>query len=63
MLQLYNTNVVGVALVTEAVGVLREGNKGGKVINVSSVMGSIARTQQQGRPNGSTYRCSKAAQV
>ena len=49
--------------VTEASGVLREVNKIGKVINISSGMGSVTYTQTQGRFNAPLYRCSKAAQV
>ena len=49
--------------VTEACGVLRENNKSGKVINISSGMGSVTYTQTQGRFNAPLYRCSKAAQV
>ena len=55
--------------VTEASGVLRETNKIGKVINISSVLGSVTYTQSQGqgqgqgRFNAPLYRCSKAAQV
>ena len=55
--------------VTEASGVLRKTNKIGKVINISSVLGSVTYTQSQGqgqgqgRFNAPLYRCSKAAQV
>ena len=62
-LKLFNINVCGVARVTQASGVLRPENKGGKVINISSKMGSIAATQAGGSARGATYRASKAAQV
>ena len=62
MLEIFNVNVAGVAKVTEASGVLRAGNKGGKVVNISSGMGSISLTSKSGRFNAVSYRCSKAAQ-
>ena len=62
MLAIFNTNIAGVAKVTEASGVLRAENKGGKVINISSGMGSISLTLQSGRYNAVSYRCSKAGQ-
>ena len=62
MLEIFNTNVAGVAKVTEASGVLRPENKGGKVVNISSAMGSISQTVQSGRFNAVSYRCSKAGQ-
>jgi len=43
MLAVFDTNVAGVARVTEACGVLNNGD-GGKVINISSGMGSVSRT-------------------
>ena len=49
--------------VTEACGVLRENNKSGKVMNISSLMGSISYAQSHGSYRGPLYRCSKAAQV
>ena len=65
MLNVYNINVAGVAKVTEASGVLRKTNKNGKVINISSIFGSVAATQSEGcvnTPIAPLYRCSKAAQ-
>jgi len=62
MLNVYNINVAGVAKVTEACGVLREDNKSGKVMNISSLMGSISYAQSHGSYRGPLYRCSKAAQ-
>ena len=62
MLEIFNTNVAGVAKVTEACGVLRAENTGGKIVNISSGMGSISRTIKSGGYNAVSYRCSKAAQ-
>jgi len=62
MLEIFNVNVAGVAKVTEASGVLRPGNKGGKVVNISSQMGSISGTFKSGKFNAVSYRCSKAGQ-
>lgn len=62
MINQYNINVVGVAKVTDASGVLRKENTNGKVINISSQLGSIAKTQSSGAFRSATYRCSKAAQ-
>ena len=62
MLEIFNTNVAGVAKVTEACGVLRAENREGKVLNISSGMGSVSQTLQSGRYNAVSYRCSKAAQ-
>merc|ERR1719412_2389609 len=62
MLDIFNTNVAGVAKVTEACGVLRAENTGGKVLNISSGMGSVSQTIQSGRYNAVSYRCSKAGQ-
>merc|ERR1711872_1073320 len=59
MLDVFNTNVAGVARVTEACGVLSE--SGGKVINISSSMGSVATTLNTGSYYATSYRCSKAA--
>ena len=42
--------------VTEGFGVLREFNKIGKVINISSGMASVTYTQSQGRFNALLYR-------
>jgi len=61
-LKLFNINVIGMAKVTQACGVLRSDNKGGKVINISSRMGSIEATIKGGSSLGATYRASKAAQ-
>ena len=60
MLDVFNTNVAGVARVTEACGVLTNGS-GGKVINISSGMGSVERTLTSGSYYATSYRCSKAA--
>jgi len=60
MLDVFNTNVAGVARVTEACGVLTNGD-GGKVINISSGMGSVGRTLASGSYYATSYRCSKAA--
>jgi len=60
MLDIFNTNVAGVARVTEACGVLSNGD-GGKVINISSGMGSVSRTLASGSYYAPSYRCSKAA--
>ena len=62
MLEIFNTNVAGVAKVTEACGVLRADNSGGKVLNISSGMGSVSRTIKSGGFTAVSYRCSKAAQ-
>merc|ERR1719400_347705 len=62
MLKIFNTNVAGVAKVTEACGVLRPDNTGGRVLNISSGMGSVSQTLKSGRYNAVSYRCSKAAQ-
>ena len=64
-LKLFNINVCGVARVTQASGVLRPENKGGKVINISSKQGSIGSLNSSPgiRPSrGATYKASKAAQ-
>ena len=66
-LRLFNINVCGVSKVTQASGVLRSDNKGGKVINISSRQGSISSTltgASRGIPasRGATYKASKAAQ-
>lgn len=60
MLAVFDTNVAGVARVTEACGVLSNGD-GGKVINISSGMGSVGRTLSSGSYYATSYRCSKAA--
>eukprot|EP00092_Neocalanus_flemingeri_P019119 GFUD01020710.1.p1 GENE.GFUD01020710.1~~GFUD01020710.1.p1 ORF type:complete len:239 (-),score=51.01 GFUD01020710.1:180-896(-) len=60
MLDVFNTNVAGVAKVTEACGVLTN-NDGGKVINISSSMGSVSRTLTSKSYYATSYRCSKAA--
>merc|ERR1712013_524531 len=60
MLSVFDTNVAGVARVTEACGVLSNGD-GGKVINISSGMGSVGRTLSSGSYYATSYRCSKAA--
>ena len=60
MLAVFDTNVAGVARVTEACGVLSNGD-GGKVINISSSMGSVSRTLSSGSYYATSYRCSKAA--
>ena len=61
-LKLFNINVIGVAKVTQVSGVLRSDNKGGRGINISSLMGSIGATLKGGSTRGITYRASKAAQ-
>ena len=66
-LKLFNINVIGMAKVTAASGVLRSDNKGGKVINISSRQGSFGSTlsgASRGIPasQGATYKASKAAQ-
>ena len=61
MIDIFNTNVVSVGQVTVASGVLRPENKNGKVINISSIMGSIKYTQALGYYNAVSYRTSKAA--
>jgi len=61
-LKLFNINVIGMARVTQVSGVLRSDNKGGKVINISSLMGSVGATLKGGSSRGATYRASKAAQ-
>jgi len=61
MLDVFNTNVGGVARVTEACGVLTNTVPGGKVINISSSMGSIGRTLASRSYYATSYRCSKAA--
>ena len=61
-LKLFNINVIGMAKVTQASGVLRPDNKGGKVINISSRMGSIEATLEGGYFRCATYSASKAAQ-
>ena len=58
MMDVFNTNVASVAAVTTASGVL-EGS-GGKVINISSGMGSLSITKATSTYSPS-YRCSKAA--
>merc|ERR1712179_744214 len=50
------------AKVTQASGVLRLDNKGGKVINISSRMGSVEATLEGGYFRCATYSASKAAQ-
>ena len=60
MVAVFDTNVAGVARVTEACGVLSNGD-GGKVINISSGMGSVGRTLSSGSYYATSYRCSKAA--
>ena len=60
MLAVFDTNVAGVARVTEACGVLSNGD-GGKVINISSGMGSVGRTLSSGSYYATSYRCPKAA--
>ena len=60
MLAVFDTNVAGVARVTEACGVLSNGD-GGKVINISSGMGSVGRTLSSGSYYATSYRCSKTA--
>ena len=66
MLNQFNINVAGVARVTEVSGVLRDDNNNGRVINISSRVGSVTMTQAQGSANpnmamATSYRCSKAA--
>jgi len=56
MMSVFNTNVAGVAAVTTASGVLDR--PGTKVINVSSLMGSISKLATGNSPS---YRASKAA--
>jgi len=59
MLDIFNTNVAGVAKVTDASGVVA--HDGGKVINISSGMGSIEETLKREMFYATSYRCSKAA--
>ena len=58
MLDVFNTNVASVAAVTSASGVLNCSD--GKVINISSGMGSLSITKATSTYSPS-YRCSKAA--
>ena len=58
MMDVFNTNVASVAAVTSASGVLKSSN--GKVINISSSMGSLSITKATSTYSPS-YRCSKAA--
>ena len=62
MLNQFNINVAGVAKVTEVSGVLKDDNKNGRVINISSQLGSVEITQERGSYYATSYRCSKAAQ-
>ena len=58
MMDVFNTNVASVAAITSASGVLK--SSGGKVINISSSMGSLSITKATSTYSPS-YRCSKAA--
>ena len=58
MMDVFNTNVASVAAVTTASGVLE--GPGGKVVNISSGMGSLSITKVTSTYSPS-YRCSKAA--
>ena len=58
MMDVFNTNVAGVAAITSASGVLKSSD--GKVINISSGMGSLSITKATSTYSPS-YRCSKAA--
>jgi len=60
MMDVFNTNVAGVAKVTECCGIVSN-MKGGKVLNISSSMGSVGQTLKSGRFYATSYRCSKAA--
>jgi NAD(P)-dependent dehydrogenase (short-subunit alcohol dehydrogenase family) len=56
MMDVFSTNVAGVAAVTNGCGVLDR--PGGKVVTISSSMASLALTKAA---NSTSYRCSKAA--
>ena len=58
MMDVFNTNVASVAAITTASGVLDK--EGGKVVNISSGMGSISITKATAT-YAPSYRCSKAA--
>ena len=58
MIDVFNTNVASVAAITTASGVLDK--EGGKVVNISSGMGSISITKATAT-YAPSYRCSKAA--
>lgn len=58
MEQSFATNVIGPMLVTQALVPLLERSKGARVVNISSILGSIAAREHFGTPS---YSISKAA--
>ena len=54
----FTTNVAGPVLLTQALAKLLEAGESARVLNISSTLGSIARTQRFGTPS---YAISKAA--
>jgi NAD(P)-dependent dehydrogenase (short-subunit alcohol dehydrogenase family) len=54
----FSANVIGPVLVTQALAPLLEKSGGGKVLNITSILGSIADTEAFGTPS---YAISKAA--
>jgi len=54
----FSANVIGPVLVTQALAPLLEKSGGGKVLNITSILGSITDTEAFGTPS---YAISKAA--